>query len=83
MDWTFIAKARIAVHVQRVASGDKIADLPSRGDMQWAASRGVVVVEPKLNEVFESSATWRELAERWVSFGRDAHEALPAQRGVQ
>ena len=31
----------------------------------------------------EISATWRELAERWVSFGLHAREALPAKRGVQ
>ena len=29
--WTFIAKAHVQVHIQRVASADNIADLPSRG----------------------------------------------------
>ena len=81
--WTFIAKAGIAVHVQRIASDDNIADLPSRGDLRWIASRGVIEVEPKLAEVFECSEAWRELTERWSAFGQHAHVALPRQCGLK
>ena len=77
--WTFIAKAGIAVHVQRIASDDNIADLPSRGEMQWIASRGVIEVKPKLAEVFECPEAWRELTERWTVSGQHAHVALPRQ----
>ena len=81
--WTFIAKAGIAVHVQRIASDDNIADLPSRGELQWMASRGVSEIEPKLAEVFECPEAWRELSERWSAFGHSAHVALPRQCGLR
>ena len=81
--WTFIAKAGIAVHVQRIATDDNIADLPSRGDLRWIASRGVIEVEPKLAEVFECPEAWRELTERWSAFGQHAHVALPRQCGLK
>ena len=64
--WLVAAQYGIGLHIERVATDDNIADLPSRESYTVLANMGATWMEPCLEEVFWQPESWESLSLRHI-----------------
>ena len=63
--WTHAAECGMSLWIQRVATDDNIADLPSRNEFRVLQQAGADYVQPVLRSRYWESSTWNILGQRW------------------
>ena len=67
--WLHAAKMGVNLWIQRVATEENIADLPSRMPalkrIKLLEEHGAVLVEPLLHDVYKQQESWEVLQHRW------------------
>ena len=59
--WLVAARLKIGMQIERVATDDNIADLPSREDYRAMQALGATRFFPKLDDIFWSPCSWESL----------------------
>ena len=63
--WMHVAMMGMRLWIQRVATDDNLADLPSRGEFRQLWNSGAREWKPRMEAFYHSEETWAILQERW------------------